>query len=426
MTDARTSKEKREKKEEREDKRKNPKKQRSRSPARRRKDERERDETRRKRERVAEEEGQDRMAESEGKVSTEVLAQACRQASRAAQALDAEVRTKALEKVAQALLDNEQAILEENKKDLEAAEHMDIPPATLQRLKLKEGKISQLARGIRTLAQSKDPIGRVLRRTQVAENLELTQVSAPLGVLLIIFEARPDALPQIAALSIRSGNGLLLKGGKEAAHSNKILHSVISEAIHAAGLPRSLVGLVTSRDEIADLLKLDHFIDLVIPRGSGTLVRYIQDNTKIPVLGHADGVCHIYVDKDAALGKVLSIAVDSKIDYPAACNAAETILFHRDVCDDSKGASVLTKTMEALRENGVKLYGGETASKLLGLPIAPNAKHEYGDLEITLEVVESQDEAIDYIHRYGSGHTDAIITENQSSAESFLRRVDSA
>uniref|UniRef100_A0A7S2SXA3 glutamate-5-semialdehyde dehydrogenase n=1 Tax=Chloropicon primus TaxID=1764295 RepID=A0A7S2SXA3_9CHLO len=355
----------------------------------------------------------------------DVMAEEARRASRVAQGLDAELRTRALFEIADALEKNEGRILEENAKDLEAAKDMDILPATLQRLKLKDGKIAQLAKGIRSLAESGDPVGRVLRRTQVAEGLQLEQVSAPLGVLLIIFEARPDALPQIAALSIRSGNGLLLKGGKEAAHSNKVIHSVVADAIERAGLPRSLVGLVTSRDEIKDLLSMNHLIDLVIPRGSNQLVTYIQSNTKIPVLGHADGVCHIYVDKEADLSKVLKIVVDSKVDYPAACNAAETVLFHRG-CTEGGDSSVVAKSLAALRSEGVKVNGGPKAAKELGLPPAPKPKHEYGDLEVTVEIVESQQEAIDFIHGNGSGHTECIITESQSAADDFLKRVDSA
>jgi delta l-pyrroline-5-carboxylate synthetase len=345
--------------------------------------------------------------------------------------MDAEVRSAALRRVAAVLEENEEEILRVNAKDVAIAEETlqdKIPQATLQRLKLKPGKVAQLAQGIRSLAELEDPLGKVLRRTQVAEGLQLEQVASPLGVLLIIFEARPDALPQIAALSIRSGNGLLLKGGKEASLSNAFLHGLIAKACEEAGLPSGLTGLVQSRDEIADLLKLDTLIDLVIPRGSGQLVRYIQENTKIPVLGHADGVCHIYVDKEAAEDKVLSIVVDSKVDYPAACNAAETILFHQDTCKDKEDGSqsLLKKTMEALRAKNVKLYGGERASKVLGLPPAPHAKHEYGDLEITLEIVDSQEHAIDFIHTNGSGHTDAILTEDKKAAADFMRQVDSA
>lgn len=368
-----------------------------------------------------------RLREREREMAAEAastMAGEARKASRVSQGREAKVRSDALRAVADGLEKHEEEILAENAKDLEAAKHMDIPQATLQRLKLKDGKIAQLAKGIRSLAEGGDPIGKVLRRTQVAENLQLEQVSAPLGVLLIIFEARPDALPQIAALAIRSGNGLLLKGGKEAANSNAILHRVICDAIESVGLPRHLVGLVTSRDEIADLLKLDHLIDLVIPRGSGTLVRYIQDNTKIPVLGHADGVCHIFVDAAADPGKVRSIVVDSKVDYPAACNAAETVLFHEDCLAGSP--SIVKMAVAALQESGVKVYGGERAARELELPPAPAAKHEYGDLEITVEIVSDQASAIDYVHANGSGHTECIITESKDAADDFLRRVDSA
>ncbi len=352
----------------------------------------------------------------------DTMARDARAASRECQALGAEVRTRALTALAAALEANEQSLLAENAKDLEAAKSMDIPAATLQRLKLKDGRVAQLAKGIRSLAASADPVGRPLSRMQVAEGLELEQVSAPLGVLMIIFEARPDALPQIASLAIRSGNGLLLKGGKEAAHSNRALHAVISDALHASGLPRTLVQLVTSRDEIADLLKLDAYIDLVIPRGSGQLVRYIQENTKIPVLGHADGVCHIFVDAQADAAKALKVVVDSKVDYPAACNAVETVLFHR-ACVASGLAG---KCMDALRQKGVEIFGGPKAARELGLPAAPAAKHEYGDLALTAEIVESQEEAVDFIHANGSGHTESIVTENQDAARGFLKRVDSA
>mmetsp|Transcript_9682 Transcript_9682/g.33433 ORF Transcript_9682/g.33433 Transcript_9682/m.33433 type:complete len:423 (-) Transcript_9682:2327-3595(-) len=352
----------------------------------------------------------------------DVMAEEARRASRVAQALDASVRTKALLSIADALVENESVILQENHKDLEAAKNMDIPAATLQRLKLKDGKIAQLAKGIRSLAEGEDPVGRRLRRTKVAEGLELEQVSAPLGVLLIIFEARPDALPQIASLSIRSGNGLLLKGGKEASHSNRCIHGVIVDAIERAGLPRDLVGLVTSRDEIADLLKLDKLIDLVIPRGSNQLVTHIQQNTKIPVLGHADGICHVYVDEKADPAKVSSICVDSKVDYPAACNAVECILFHR-ACVSSGLAG---KTIADLEAAGVSVRGGTGAAGELGLPPAPSASHEYGDLTVTVEVVGSMEEAVDYIHANGSAHTDCIITEDKEAAEDFLKRVDSA
>ena len=356
-----------------------------------------------------------------------------------------EARRKALLNVADALEANEKFILAENAKDVAAAEKTDLPKATLQRLVLKPGKIAQLARGCRTLAESPDPIGRVLRRTRVAEGLNLEQVAAPLGVLLIIFEARPDAMPQIAALALASGNGLLLKGGKEAVRSNAAIHATIVGAVAEAGLSTDLIGLVTTRDEIADLLKLDHLIDLVIPRGSGALVRHIQNNTRIPVLGHADGVCHVYVDKDADVAKVLKIVVDSKIDYPAACNAVETVLLHGNtmrsvMTPQGMDKGIFHKTKEALVQAGVTMHGGpkyrewccseeakqEGIAKASELSAPPALKHEYGDLGVTIELVDSMEEAIDYIHANGSGHTDAIITENPEAAAKFLSTVDSA
>ena len=212
------------------------------------------------------------------------------------QALPGEARAAALGRVAAALEAQEAAILEANRLDLEHAP-ADLPAATRQRLGLKAGKLRQLATGIRAIAAMPDPIGNPLRKTEVAEGLVLQQVTAPIGVLLIIFEARPDALPQIAALALKSGNGLLLKGGKEAARSNRTLHRVFVEAM-GPEVPAGLVQLVETRDEIGDLLRHDDLIDLVIPRGSNALVKHIQAHTKIPVMGHADGICHIFVDRE--------------------------------------------------------------------------------------------------------------------------------
>lgn len=249
----------------------------------------------------------------------------------------------------------------------------------------------------------------------------LEQVAAPIGVLLIIFESRPDALPQIASLALRSGNGLLLKGGKEAARSNALLHKVIVDAL-APDVPPGLISLVEGREGVDQLLKLDDVIDLVIPRGGNSLVRYIQSNTKIPVLGHADGVCHVYVDAKADIEMAKSIAVDAKIDYPAACNAMETLLVHESL----KEGGGLDALMQALRDAGVEIHGGQRASGELGLPPMPAARHEYGNLACTLELVPGLDAAIDYIHANGSSHTDCIVTADDAVAADFLRRVDSA
>eukprot|EP01024_Parvocaulis_polyphysoides_P023436 TRINITY_DN21668_c0_g1_i2.p1 TRINITY_DN21668_c0_g1~~TRINITY_DN21668_c0_g1_i2.p1 ORF type:complete len:352 (-),score=24.16 TRINITY_DN21668_c0_g1_i2:80-1063(-) len=256
---------------------------------------------------------------------------------------------------------------------------------------------------------------------EIAKDLVLEQVTSPIGVLLIIFEARPDALPQIVSIAIRSGNGLLLKGGKEATRSNQCLHKIITDAI-SEDIDPHVVGLVQSREEISDLLRLDKVIDLVIPRGSNKLVSHIQQNTKIPVLGHADGICHIYVDKDADIKTTVDICVDSKKDYPAACNAVEKILVHESLAQDGR----LFKLQSALRDAQITIYGGQKASHSLSLSRAPSDRHEYGSLEVTLEIVNSMEEAIDHIHKFGSSHTDCIITENETQAEKFLKAVDSA
>jgi delta-1-pyrroline-5-carboxylate synthetase len=249
----------------------------------------------------------------------------------------------------------------------------------------------------------------------------LTQVSAPIGVLLIIFEARPDALPQIASLAIRSGNGLLLKGGKEAARTNAILHKLISDVVGGYVNP-GLISLVTSREGVDDLLRLDDCIDLVIPRGSNQLVHYIQTHTKIPVMGHADGICNLYIDKAANLDMACRICVDAKVDYPAACNAAEKVLIHADLVPTG-GAQ---RIVDALRAAHVAVNGGARAAGVLSLPTAPALRHEYSAPEITVEIVAGMDEAIEHVHAYGSGHTESIITEDKAAAEVFLRRVDSA
>uniref|UniRef100_A0A383VIE2 glutamate-5-semialdehyde dehydrogenase n=1 Tax=Tetradesmus obliquus TaxID=3088 RepID=A0A383VIE2_TETOB len=349
-------------------------------------------------------------------------AQKARSASRKLQALATEERVAMLNRIADALLANETEILAENAKDVQEAGDK-ISQALLQRLVLKPQKIQQLAEGIRAIAAEEEPIRRVISRMEVAEGLTLEKQTAPIGVLLIIFEARPDALPQIAALALRSGNGLLLKGGKEAAHSNAVLHKIIVEAIGPMGA--DLIHLITSRDEIADLLKLDDVIDLVIPRGGNALVSHIQANTKIPVLGHADGICHVYVDAAADLDKAIKIVVDAKVDYAAACNAVEKVLVHESLVANGG----LGKIQSALQDAGVTVHAGERLQQLQPdskLPAAPSARHEYSSLDVTLEVAADMAAAIDHIHANGSGHTECIVTEDAEAAEAFLRGVDSA
>ncbi|XP_027940616.1 delta-1-pyrroline-5-carboxylate synthase [Vigna unguiculata] len=354
-------------------------------------------------------------------VDAREMAVAARECSRKLQALSSEERKQILLKIADALEANEKIIRIENEADVTAAQEAGYEKSLVARLALKPGKIASLANNMRIIANMEDPIGRVLKRTELSDGLILEKTSSPLGVLLIVFESRPDALVQIASLAIRSGNGLLLKGGKEAKRSNAILHKVIIEAI-PDNVGGKLIGLVTSREEIPELLKLDDVIDLVIPRGSNKLVSQIKSSTKIPVLGHADGICHVYVDKSANVEMAKRIVLDAKIDYPAACNAMETLLIHKDLIE--KGW--LNDIILDLRTEGVILYGGPVASSLLNIPQAHSFHHEYSSLACTVEIVDDVYAAIDHINLYGSAHTDSIVTEDNEVATVFLRQVDSA
>ncbi|CAM6121374.1 unnamed protein product [Calypogeia fissa] len=349
------------------------------------------------------------------------MAVAARDASRRLQSLSSGERRQALLDVASALLANEELIKAENEIDVQAAHQSKISSSLIARLTLKPGKIASLAKSIRVLADMEEPIGKVLQRTEVSEGLILDKTTSPLGVVLVIFESRPDSLVQIASLAIRSGNGLLLKGGKEAARSNAILHKVITEALPKSVGPK-LIGLVTSRDEIPDLLKLDDVIDLVIPRGSNALVSQIKATTKIPVLGHADGVCHVYIDKAADMEMAKKIMLDSKVDYPAACNSMETLLVHESLVPNGGWE----KLVFPLQVAGVTMYGGRRAAEVLKLQRADNLHKEYSGLACSVEIVKDVDEAINHIHEFGSSHTDCIVTEDDKTAEIFLQKVDSA
>ena len=272
---------------------------------------------------------------------------------------------------------------------------------------------------MRQIASNTNILGKVLKCTKLADDLLLQQITVPIGVLLVIFESRPDSLPQIASLCISSGNGLLLKGGSEAFHTNKILHSLVQDALQKY-VPRDAIALLNKREEINDVLSLDSkYIDLIIPRGSNQLVKHIQKNSKsIPVMGHAEGVCHVYVDKDADPETAVKVVRDAKCDYPSACNAMETLLIHKDLVNTKLFDSII----EVLENEHVKLYSGPRLNKTIKFapPLVKKLNIEYSDLELTIELVDNVDAAIEHINNYGSSHTEAIITKNSMSLSRYL------
>ncbi|XP_059180942.1 delta-1-pyrroline-5-carboxylate synthase isoform X5 [Centropristis striata] len=349
-----------------------------------------------------------------------------RNSGRTLASLHPDQRSEIICHLAELLTERKEEILEANKMDIDLAVNAGhLPAAMLNRLSLTPAKLNSLAIGLRQIAvAAQDSVGRVLRRTRVAHNLELEQITVPIGVLLVIFEARPDCLPQVSALAIASGNALLLKGGKEAANTNRVLHQLTQEALSMHGVTEA-VQLVSTREEVEDLCRLDKMIDLIIPRGSSQLVRNIQRAAKgIPVLGHSEGICHVYVDAEASVDKVIKIVRDSKCDYPAACNAMESLLIHRDILR----TPLFDQIIDMLRTERVKIHAGPRfASYLTFSPSeAKSLRTEYGDLECCMEVVDSMQDAVDHIHKYGSSHTDVIITENEETAEEFLQQLDSA
>ncbi|XP_049285690.1 delta-1-pyrroline-5-carboxylate synthase [Anopheles funestus] len=356
----------------------------------------------------------------------EQIAENARTGSRVLQNLTANERAQAVNTLADLLVSRQSQILDANAKDLDEAKKSGLAKPLLSRLSLTPSKLESLAKGLKQIADdSHKNVGRVIKRTKLADGLELKQVTVPIGVLLVIFESRPDSLPQVAALAMASGNGLLLKGGKEAAHSNRALMELVKESLAPTGASNA-ISLVSTREEISDLLSMDQHIDLIIPRGSSELVRSIQEKAQhIPVMGHAEGICHVYVDREADLDKALKIIRDSKCDYPAACNAMETLLIHEDLLQNS---SFFTDVCNLLKREGVKINSGPKLNQMLtfGPPQAKSLKFEYGALECSIEVVKNLEEAIDHVHAYGSGHTDVIVTENPSSANYFQSNVDSA
>ncbi len=334
-----------------------------------------------------------------------------------------ERRDDALARIKDALLAHADEIFAANEQDLAAAQEEGVAEAVAARLRFDEHKLADVVAGIDGLIALPDPVGRTLLDRELDEGLVLQRVSCPIGVIGVIFEARPDALVQISTLCLKSGNCAILKGGSETMRTNKALFEVIYQAAREAGLPEACLHQVEAREEISELLGCYGLVDLLIPRGSNAFVRYIMDNTKIPVMGHADGICHIYVDKAADVERAVRVCVDAKIQYTAACNAVETLLVDRALAP-----AFLPPLAAALKAEGVEVRGDAETCALIDAVPASEADWdtEYLALVVSVKLVDGVDEAIDHINRHGSHHTDAIMTEDAETAERFMRLVDSA
>ena len=332
-------------------------------------------------------------------------------------------RIKALNFMADYLEKNSKEILEANNEDYSSAEKKGISKALLSRLKLSKSKLNSGIEGVRKVSDLADPVNQFQIKREISKGLILERKTVPIGVLGVIFESRPDAVMQISSLAIRSGNGVMLKGGSEANLTNTSIVKALQEGLNESGLDKNAICLLTSRKDSMAMLNLEKYINLIIPRGSNELVKFIQENTRIPVLGHADGICHLFIDIEANLEMALSVALDSKIQYPAACNAIETLLVHKDIAP-----AFLEKAIPLFNSNDVKLIGDKRSVEL-GLKYEASLEDwgtEYLDLILSIKIVDDLEEAITHIQKYSSKHTDGIITENSNTANKFMNVVDSA
>ncbi len=359
------------------------------------------------------------------------IARRARAASRAVAKLSAEARNEVLVAVAQAIEQGARRILEANERDCRAAESElaagKMSSAMLARLRVTDRGIAQMAAQVREVARLEDPLGRRLSATELDDGLVLYRESCPFGVIGVIFESRPDAVPQLASLALKSGNAILLKGGAEAAQTNEALVSIWRECLEKfPAVPADSINLLQTRADVKEMLALDRDVDLIIPRGSYALVQFIMQHSRIPVLGHSEGICHVYVDRAADLDKAIDIAFDAKVQYPAVCNAAETLLVHESIAE-----KFLPRMVAKLLEAKVEIRGdSKTIALLPKAAIVPATEEdwatEYSDLILSVKIVSDLDEAIEHVNRYGSRHTDAIVTEDAEAARRFLNEVDAA
>ncbi len=353
----------------------------------------------------------------------EEAAQRTKQASLSLAAVEGRVKNNALRGIVRVLREHAPEIIRANTNDLDRAQREKLAAPLLKRLKFDQAKIDEVCRGIEALITLEEPVGRTLRAMELDKGLELFKVSCPIGVVGVIFESRPDALVQIACLCLKSGNAVMLKGGSEAAETNRLLAGLILKAGTEGGLPNNWLHLLETRGHVNRLLALTTYLDLLIPRGSNEFVKHIMDNTSIPVLGHAEGICHVYVDEYADPKMALDIITDSKCQYVAVCNSLETLLVHR-----AQAASLLPELKRIMEGHGVELRGCGETQKIIRVKPATEAdwKTEYLDLILAVEITENMEQAIEHINTYGSHHTDAIVTQDKGRASLFLNLVDSA
>lgn len=343
--------------------------------------------------------------------------------------LSTRIKNAALLKIAENLEKYKDYVLAANKTDLTYVKPLvqsgKMSVSVYNRLKLDENKISTMIQGIKDIVNLEDPVNKIYWEKEIAADISLTRVTCPIGVIGVIFEARPDVITQISALAIKSSNAVILKGGSEAINTNKAVFKIIEKSLsQIEGYPENTVNLIFSRSEVKEMLEADKYINLIIPRGSEALVKYIKANTRIPVLGHADGVCHIYIDESADLQKVIDVVIDAKCQYPSACNSVETVLINRN-CEDE----ILPELLDALKENSVEINSDrelkEKYSEFIS-GIVEDWHKEYGDKIISLKLVDNVKDAVNHINEYGSGHTDCIITENDEAADYFMTFTDSS